>query len=193
MKTIGIEKGTPFTPSDKSRRIMDLAAHEARAWLVCRLETSYFPSAYFDGGQWHVPAAAEVVDGLATNFAAPEGYPTDNRAVAGVWLMFSAACGFVATLLAFRYSNFLVRAIYRVAGIWLGILNFSFVAACFCWLAYLGVRVSGAHVGRPAIADLMFGLAIAFGIGGQDLARRFLEKQVVRGKKQENEDELSPL
>jgi MHS family citrate/tricarballylate:H+ symporter-like MFS transporter len=29
---------------------------------------------------------------------------TDNRAVAGVWLMFAAACGFVATLLAFRTS-----------------------------------------------------------------------------------------
>jgi hypothetical protein len=44
-----------------------------------------------------------------------------------------------------------------------------------------------------AFGALMFGLAIAFGIGGRDLARRFLEKQVVRGKKQENEDELSPL
>ena len=71
-----------------------------------------------------------------------------------------------ATLLTFRYSNFLVRAIYRVAGIWLGILNFSFVAACFCWLAYLGVRVSGVHVGRPAIADLMFSLAILTSIYG---------------------------
>jgi Conserved TM helix len=40
---------------------------------------------------------------------------------------------------------------------------------------------------------LMLGLAIAFGIGGQDLARRFLEKRFVRGKKDENEDEFSPL
>src|ERR1700676_4368835 len=40
---------------------------------------------------------------------------------------------------------------------------------------------------------LMFGLAIAFGIGGRGLARRFLEKRFVRGKKEENEDELSPL
>jgi hypothetical protein len=39
----------------------------------------------------------------------------------------------------------------------------------------------------------MLGLAIAFGIGGKDLAQRFLEKRVVRGKKQENEDEPSPL
>src|SRR5271165_4598776 len=41
---------------------------------------------------------------------------------------------------------------------------------------------------------LMLGLAIAFGIGGRDLAQRFLEKRFVRDKKEEeNEDELSPL
>jgi hypothetical protein len=44
-----------------------------------------------------------------------------------------------------------------------------------------------------AFGALMLGLAIAFGIGGRDLAQRFLEKKFVRGKKEENEDELSPL
>jgi Mechanosensitive ion channel, conserved TM helix len=44
-----------------------------------------------------------------------------------------------------------------------------------------------------AFGALMLGLAIAFGLGGQDLARSFLEKKIVRGKKQESEDELSPL
>jgi Conserved TM helix len=44
-----------------------------------------------------------------------------------------------------------------------------------------------------AFGALMLGLAIAFGIGGRDLAQRFLEKRFVRPKKEENEDELSPL
>jgi Conserved TM helix len=44
-----------------------------------------------------------------------------------------------------------------------------------------------------AFGAFMLGLAIAFGIGGKDLARRFLEKKFVRGKNEENEDELSPL
>jgi hypothetical protein len=44
-----------------------------------------------------------------------------------------------------------------------------------------------------AFGALMFGLAIAFGIGGQDLARRFLEEKFVRTKKEQDEDELSPL
>jgi hypothetical protein len=44
-----------------------------------------------------------------------------------------------------------------------------------------------------AFGALMLGLAIAFGMGGRDLARRFLEKRIQRGKTEENEDELSPL
>jgi len=44
-----------------------------------------------------------------------------------------------------------------------------------------------------AFGALMLGLAIAFGIGGKDLARRFLEEKLVRTKKEQDEDELSPL
>ena len=44
-----------------------------------------------------------------------------------------------------------------------------------------------------AFGALMLGLAIAFGIGGRDLAQRFLEEKFVRGKKRQDEDELSPL
>ncbi|MGB8730815.1 MAG: hypothetical protein WCC99_06185 [Candidatus Sulfotelmatobacter sp.] len=40
---------------------------------------------------------------------------------------------------------------------------------------------------------LMLGLAIAFGIGGRNLAARFLEQRFVRAKKDESEDEFSPL
>jgi hypothetical protein len=44
-----------------------------------------------------------------------------------------------------------------------------------------------------AFGALMLGLALAFGIGGQDLARQFLERRMVHKKKEEREDELSPL
>lgn len=42
---------------------------------------------------------------------------------------------------------------------------------------------------------LMLGLAIAFGLGGKDLAKRYLEKRFAReqGENREREDELSPL
>ena len=44
-----------------------------------------------------------------------------------------------------------------------------------------------------AFGAVMLGLAIAFGIGGKDLAREFLENRLVTRKKEEKEDELSPL
>jgi len=44
-----------------------------------------------------------------------------------------------------------------------------------------------------AFGAVMLGLAIAFGIGGKDLAREFLEKKLAMGKKEEKEDELSHL
>jgi hypothetical protein len=46
-----------------------------------------------------------------------------------------------------------------------------------------------------AFGATMLGLAIAFGTGGKDLARQFLEKRLGRGnsKDEGKEDELSPL
>jgi hypothetical protein len=45
-----------------------------------------------------------------------------------------------------------------------------------------------------AFGALMLGLAIAFGMGGKDLAQRFLEKRFGQGRRDEGkEDELSPL
>jgi len=45
-----------------------------------------------------------------------------------------------------------------------------------------------------AFGAVMLGLAIAFGIGGKDLAQRFLERRLARiSEDEKNEDELSPL
>jgi hypothetical protein len=44
-----------------------------------------------------------------------------------------------------------------------------------------------------AFGAVMLGLAIAFGIGGKDLAREFLEERLAPRKKEGKDDELSPL
>ncbi|MFZ3340636.1 MAG: hypothetical protein WA609_05000 [Terriglobales bacterium] len=44
-----------------------------------------------------------------------------------------------------------------------------------------------------AFGAVMLGLAIAFGLGGQNLAREFLEDRLAKRRKQSKEDELSPL
>ncbi len=44
-----------------------------------------------------------------------------------------------------------------------------------------------------AFGAVMLGLAIAFGLGGQHLAREFLEERLAKRRRGAKEDELSPL
>jgi hypothetical protein len=44
-----------------------------------------------------------------------------------------------------------------------------------------------------AFGALMLGLAIAFGTGGRDLAKQFLERRFLKEKEDQKQDELSPL
>jgi len=44
-----------------------------------------------------------------------------------------------------------------------------------------------------AFGAVMLGLAIAFGLGGQELAREFLERRLTHERRAEKENELSPL
>ncbi len=44
-----------------------------------------------------------------------------------------------------------------------------------------------------AFGGLMLGLALAFGIGGRELARQFLERRFLKEKQEHRQDELSPL
>jgi len=44
-----------------------------------------------------------------------------------------------------------------------------------------------------AFGALMLGLAIAFGMGGRDLAKDFLERRFLKEKQEQKQDELSPL
>jgi predicted MPP superfamily phosphohydrolase len=76
----------------------------------------------------------------------------------------------VATLLGFRFSGVLVATIYKLAAVWLGLLNFFFLAACFSWLVWFALRLSplapGLPAHRPLIAAVLFALALVTGIYG---------------------------
>ncbi len=69
-----------------------------------------------------------------------------------------------ASLLAHRYFNPLVRAIYTLASLWLGMVNFLFLAACACWVAYGVPLLFGARLERHAVAAVCFGLGLLAGI-----------------------------
>jgi predicted MPP superfamily phosphohydrolase len=71
-----------------------------------------------------------------------------------------------ASLLAFRYYNIFVRAIYTAAAAWLGLINFCFLASLLCWLAYAGARLAGASVAPRQLAAIIFSMAIAAALYG---------------------------
>jgi predicted MPP superfamily phosphohydrolase len=71
-----------------------------------------------------------------------------------------------AALLGFRFSGWLVALVYKIAAVWLGLLNFLFMAACLCWLSWYGLRMAGMIANKPLIADVLFGLAVLTSVYG---------------------------
>ncbi|MGO9318777.1 MAG: metallophosphoesterase [Terracidiphilus sp.] len=76
-----------------------------------------------------------------------------------------------AALLAFFHANRLVTVFYRLASVWLGFLNYFFLAACFSWLASFALDLLGLHANRPFIAATLYGLAVAASLYGLVNAR----------------------
>jgi predicted MPP superfamily phosphohydrolase len=91
----------------------------------------------------------------------PAGITRLHVAVALLSVSFVAA-----SLLAFRSFSWPVRLFYDLSAVWMGFLNFFFLAACLCWVTYAGSRLLSLHAGRPAIAATMFGLAVLAGVYG---------------------------
>jgi len=72
---------------------------------------------------------------------------------------------FVAgSLLAYQYFNPLIRAIYTIASVWLGLVSFFFLAACACWIVYGAPLLFGVHLEKRAVAGVCFGLGLLAGI-----------------------------
>jgi predicted MPP superfamily phosphohydrolase len=77
-----------------------------------------------------------------------------------------------ASLLAFRYTNSLVRTFYRAAAVWLGLLSFLFFAAVFAWVIFGFARVAGGTLNFHRLVEWLFGVALLAGIYGVFNANR---------------------
>ncbi len=89
LKTIGIEKGKPFTPDADTRKILTAAAREAHEWLDLKYGGIFTPP-FNEGTHWALPAAPGVAEAMMTNFAKPNAYPVDGRGIAYSMAYFSA-------------------------------------------------------------------------------------------------------
>lgn len=97
---------------------------------------------------------------------------------------FSRAALLAAVNANFRSSRLLSAAVRSIIIIFALSMAFEVVGVAEETMLIAFATVFGAA---------MLGLAIAFGLGGQDLARKFLEKKLAQQPKEEREDELSPL
>ena len=68
-----------------------------------------------------------------------------------------------ASLLAFWYTGAAVRAIYKVAAVWLGLLSFLFLAAVASWLVFGLAILAGISANFHRIVEALFGLGLAMG------------------------------
>ena len=97
-------------------------------------------------------------------------FGTEPSAQAGAWLLLALgvlSVSFVAaSLLAFRYTNAAVRAFYKAAAIWVGLVSFLFLATIASWIVFTLARLSGLNVNVHAIVEFLYAAAAIAGLYG---------------------------
>src|SRR5215470_15300619 len=97
-------------------------------------------------------------------------FSTSGNGAGTLWLKIAlgllSVSFLVASLLAWRYTGAAVRAIYKVAAVWLGLLSFLFIATVFSWASFGIAWVAGLHMNFHLIVEVLFGMAAAAGIYG---------------------------
>src|ERR1700677_1088462 len=71
-----------------------------------------------------------------------------------------------ASLLPYRYTNAPLRAFYRAAAVWMGMLTFLFFAAVFSWITFAVARLLGQNVTFHRFLEFLFAAAAVTGLFG---------------------------
>jgi predicted MPP superfamily phosphohydrolase len=81
-------------------------------------------------------------------------------------LAFLSVSFVVASLLAFRYTNAALRAFYRAAAVWVGLLTFLFFAAAFSWIIFGVARLARVDMNFHRTVEILFAAAAVTGLYG---------------------------
>ncbi len=96
--------------------------------------------------------------------------PVGDETPGAFWI--KLALGFLsvsfvaASLLAFRYTNAALRAFYKAAAVWMGLVSFLFLAAVSSWIIFGVARLVGLDMNFHRTVELLFGAAIVAGLYG---------------------------
>ena len=77
LRSLGIEKGKPFSPDENATDILNAAALEAKASLEQRYDQGLPP--FWPGSRWGAPAFPEFIEATQSGYANPDKYPVDMR------------------------------------------------------------------------------------------------------------------
>jgi hypothetical protein len=78
LKSLGIEKGEPFNPSEATKAILTSAAREAGEWLEKKYDAG-LPPFFSPTSRWTFPAHPDLIAAAQSGFADPNAYPVDLR------------------------------------------------------------------------------------------------------------------
>jgi hypothetical protein len=81
LKTLGIEKGKPFSPDDATKAVLTSAAREAHALLEAKYDAG-LPPFFSATSRWTFPAPPDMVKAAQDAYADPDNYPVDDRGMA---------------------------------------------------------------------------------------------------------------
>src|ERR1700685_2825528 len=81
-------------------------------------------------------------------------------------LAFLSVSFVAASLLAFRYTNSAVRAFYRAAAVWLGLLTFLFLASVSSWILFALTRLVGLDMNFHRMVEMLFAAGTVAGLYG---------------------------
>src|SRR2546426_12707696 len=96
----------------------------------------------------------------------PAGSHTHGALWIKLVLGFLSVSFVAASLLAFRYTNAALRAFYRAAAVWVGLVTFLFLATVSFWIIFGVAWVVGLDVNFHRIVELLFGAAVVAGLYG---------------------------
>jgi hypothetical protein len=89
LKSIGIEKGKPFSPDQTTREILNTAAREAHALLESRYNALFAGTPYFSNSRWQLPALPDYLKAATDDYADTDHYPVDERGLLFTFAFFT--------------------------------------------------------------------------------------------------------
>jgi hypothetical protein len=81
LRSLGIEKGKPFSPDEQTKQILNDSMAEARAWIDAQYVAGYAHDAYYESSRWALPVFPGFYPEAQVGYTNPDSYSVDARGV----------------------------------------------------------------------------------------------------------------